>query len=99
MKKKTVTASFIMMKIATALGAVHKLRHPIRGYGWVSQKMTQDDGGVRGGLEKMTDDDDVAGGRREKAFSILITIRHSNQGNVAVKVKPCPSQASKIAPR
>ena len=33
-------------------GAVHKLRHPIRGYGGVSQKMTQDDRGVGGGLAK-----------------------------------------------
>ena len=46
------------------LGDVHKLRHPIRGYGGVSQKMTQDDSGVGGGLAK--DDDDEAGGRREK---------------------------------
>ena len=35
-----------------SLGAVHKLRHPIRGYGGVSQKMTQDDRGVGGGLTK-----------------------------------------------
>ena len=34
------------------LGAVHKLRHPIRGYVGVSQKMTQDDRGVGGGLAK-----------------------------------------------
>ena len=34
------------------LGAVHKLRHPIRGYGGVSQKMTQDDRRVGGGLAK-----------------------------------------------
>ena len=35
----------------TPLGAVHKLRHPIRGYGGGgSQKMTQDDRGGRGGL-------------------------------------------------
>ena len=27
------------------LAAVHKLRHPIRGYGGVSQKMTKDDRG------------------------------------------------------
>ena len=35
-----------------ALGAVHKLRHPIRGYGRVSQKMTKDDRGEGGGLAK-----------------------------------------------
>ena len=34
------------------LGAVHKLRHPIRGYGGVIQKMAQDDRGVGGGLAK-----------------------------------------------
>ena len=34
------------------LGAVHKSRHPIRGNGGVSQKMTQDDRGVGGGLAK-----------------------------------------------
>ena len=34
------------------LGAVHKLRHPIRGYGGVSQKMTKDDRGEGGGLAK-----------------------------------------------
>ena len=45
----------------------------------------------------MTDDDDEAGGRREK--NTHSTIRHSNHGNVAVKVKPFPSEASKIAPR
>ena len=33
-------------------GAVHKLRHPIRGYGGVSQKMTKDDRGDGGGLAK-----------------------------------------------
>ena len=33
-------------------GAVHKLRHPIRGYGGVSQKMTPYDRGVGGGLAK-----------------------------------------------
>ena len=27
------------------------------------------------------------------------TIRHSNHGNVAMKVKPFPSEAYKIAPR
>ena len=32
------------------LGAVHKLRHPMRGYGGVSQKMTEGGGG--GGLSK-----------------------------------------------
>ena len=34
------------------LGAVHKLRHPIRGYGGVSQKMTKDDRGGGGGPAK-----------------------------------------------
>ena len=34
------------------LGAVHKLRHPMRGYRGVSQKMTKNDRGVGGGLEK-----------------------------------------------
>ena len=33
------------------LGAVHKLRHPIRGHWGVSQKMTQDDKGGGRGLE------------------------------------------------
>ena len=33
-------------------GAVHKLCHPIRGYGGVGQKMTQDDRGVGGGLAR-----------------------------------------------
>ena len=35
-----------------SIGAVHKLRHPIRGYGGVSQKMTKDDRGEGGGLAK-----------------------------------------------
>ena len=39
----------------------------------------------------MTDDDDEAGGRRKKNTDS--TIRHSNHGNVAVKVKPFPSEA------
>ena len=34
------------------LGAVHKLRHPNRGYGGVSQKMTKVDRGEGGGLAK-----------------------------------------------
>ena len=34
------------------LGIVHKLRHPIRGYGGVWQKMTIDDRGEGGGLAK-----------------------------------------------
>ena len=34
------------------LGAVHKLRHPIGGYGGVSQNMTKDDRGEGGGLTK-----------------------------------------------
>ena len=45
----------------------------------------------------MTDDDDEAGGKREKALTRFI--KHSNHGNVAVKVKPFPSKASKMAPR
>ena len=45
----------------------------------------------------MTDDDDEAGGRREK--NTQCTIRHYNHGNIAVKDKPFPSEASKIAPR
>ena len=54
------------------LGAVHKLRHPIRGYGGVCQKMTQDNrGGGEGVLQKMTDNDDEAGVRREKALTPL----------------------------
>ena len=35
-----------------SLVAAHKLRHPIRGEGGVSQKMTQDDRGVGGGQAK-----------------------------------------------
>ena len=53
------------------LGAVHKLRHPIRGYRGVSQKMTKDDRGREGVWQKMTDDDDEAGGRREKTLRAL----------------------------
>ena len=34
------------------LGPVHKSRHPIRGYGGVSQKMTKDDREEGGGLAK-----------------------------------------------
>ena len=34
-----------------SLKVVHQLRHLRGGYGGVSQKMTQDDTGVRGGLE------------------------------------------------
>ena len=41
--------------------------------------------------QKMTDDDDKAGGRREK--NTYRTIRHSNHGNIAVKVKSFPSEA------
>ena len=41
--------------------------------------------------------DDEAGGRREK--NTQCTIRHYNHGNIAVKDKPFPSEASKIAPR
>ena len=37
--------------------------------------------------QKMTDDDDDAVGR------------YSNHGNLAVKVKPFPSEAQKLAPR
>ena len=50
------------------LGAVHKLRHPIRGYGGVSQKMIE---GREGIWQKMTDDDDEAGGRTEKTITAL----------------------------
>ena len=50
------------------MGAVHKLRHPIRGYGGVSQKMTE---GREGVWQKMTDDDDKAGGRSEKTLTAL----------------------------
>jgi hypothetical protein len=35
-----------------ALGAVHKLRHPLRGGGGVFKKMTLDDIGGRGGQSK-----------------------------------------------
>ena len=49
--------------------------------------MTKDDRGGEGVWQKMTDDDDEAGGRREKALTAL------------VKVKPFPSEAYKIAPR
>ena len=59
--------------------------------------MTKDDRGGEGVWQKMTDDDDEAGGRREK--NTYITIRHSNHDNLAVKVKPFPSEAYKIAPR
>ena len=45
----------------------------------------------------MKDDDDEAGGRRKK--NTHSTIRNSNHGNVAVKVKPFRSEASKIALR
>ena len=48
------------------LGAVHKLCHPIRGYGGGKPK---DDRGEGGGLAK--DDDDEAGGRREKTLTEL----------------------------
>ena len=51
------------------LGVVHKLRHPLRGYGGVSQKMTQDDRGVGGGLAT----DDEAGDNKKNTHS---TIRH-----------------------
>ena len=45
----------------------------------------------------MTDDNDKAGGRREKRLTALK--RQSNHGNLAVKVKPFPSEAYKIASR
>ena len=44
--------------------------------------------GWEGFWQKMTDDNDEAGGRREK--NTHSTIRHSNHGNAAVKVKPVP---------
>ena len=44
----------------------------------------------------MTDDDDEAGGRREKT---LTELKDTNHVNVAVKVKEFPSEALKIAPR
>ena len=53
--------------------------------------------GGEGVWQKMTDDNDEARGRRKK--TIDSTIRHSNHGNVSVKVKPFPSEASKIAHR
>ena len=53
------------------LGAVHKLRHPIRGYRGLCQKMTKDDRGGEGVWQKMTDDNDDEGGRREKALTAL----------------------------
>ena len=53
------------------VGAVHKLRHPIRGYRGVSQKMTQDDRGVGGGLAKDDRWEDEAGGRRGKTLTAL----------------------------
>ena len=48
--KNKVNMEFFFIYLA--LGAVHKLRHPIRGHGGVSQKMTQDDKGVGGGPAK-----------------------------------------------
>ena len=53
--------------------------------------------GREGVWQKMTDDDDEAGSRKEEDNHSII--RHSNHGNVAMKVKPFPSEASKIAPR
>ena len=55
----------------TGLGAVHKLRHPIRGHGGVSQKMTKDDRGGVGVWEKMTDDNDKTGGRSKETLTAL----------------------------
>ena len=52
--------------------------------------------GGEGVWQKMTDDNNEARGRRKNTHS---TIRHSNHGYIAVKIKPFPSQASKIAPR
>ena len=45
----------------------------------------------------MTDDNDEPGGRKKK--NTHRTIRNPNHGNVAVKVEPFPSEASKIDPR
>ena len=45
----------------------------------------------------MTDDDDEASVEGEQMTHS--TIRHSNHGNWAVKVKPFPSEPSKIARR
>ena len=50
------------------LGAVHKLRHPIRGYGGMPK---DDRGGVEGVLQKMTDNDEEAGVKREKTLTPL----------------------------
>ena len=47
-----INTTSVRPKLIYTLGAVHKLRHPIRGYGGVSQKMTKDDIGEGGGLAK-----------------------------------------------
>ena len=87
----TTTTKATTTTISQILRAVHKLRHPIRRYGGVSQKMTKDDrGGGAGVWQKMTDDDDEAGGRREKKLTALQdTLFHRN---VAVKGKPSGSE-------
>ena len=59
-----VGCSRIRSKDLYFFGAVHKSRHPIRGYGGVSQK-------GEGIWQKMTDDDDEAWGRREKTLTAL----------------------------
>ena len=47
---KSVKVCFVFPP--SQLGAVHKLRHPIRGYGGLDQKMTKDDRGVGGSMAK-----------------------------------------------